>query len=477
MSDNDHFFYKKNQISLSNDASFADIFEDKKKISFDRKDEITFRNLSFFPNLSDILNHLMESNDIKVELNAIDDFCYADGFRPDPNELISETPIFPTILQIIDNISQSEFIDSELLHLTLRILSHLSLGNLRSDLIPNENFFNQIISFFEIIDSPFNSSIHISLCDFFYNYTSDSSFQYDHCKVIIETGLIEKLSSICQSTPNSEEKIFAYKISCNLAQIINDNDDIESLNFFQCLIQPLINSLTLPSEQDFAIELLSYLFYSPENCFYSQNFPANETIIKSLRHLSKDYISDAFIAINSLIQNIFEDISNCVFVQKDVIVFAVESIPKINLGDVRPLFLFFDLLTKECMFELDSYSVISSLINWAAGSQLKIRRKAIFVLAHIYDDNWESVYKPEIVRQLQEIAQVIVDNMLCLSTRKKIRVLEIFINMLQINPEFFFFMAEQTEFANCLEEIAEVEDTSEIIELIEFLNNALNSAE
>lgn len=463
--------YKSKEIddSYTFDPSILEL----EKETFDGKSHIECEKISFFPNLKNIINNVESSVDINESLGILDSICYADGPRPNPNQLLHQTNLFNSIYEIISSTS-----DEYILFLCLHISVHLSLANsLQDSQFLNPEIFIKFIQLLNIIYSEkYHFSIYQAILRILLNISLDSAFSINIVDSIVNENFISKLSEFFVFNINMNDQILSYRIAINIAQLIYENDLIKNLSIFIDLIQPTISSLKYGPCQKYAIELLSYLFFNQDCCNFALKFNIIEMIKKSLETLPIHSIPDAFTAINSLIIN-----CNLIdeFIDDLVINKAMNTIKLVDSDETHPFFTFIDSLSENHLNCLENYHIIQFLFDLTDHSLVN-KRKSICILVNIIVQNWPKYpkSKPKPTWMIQALI-LIIDNIYCLTSNKAEIVLNLLIQIHDHDTNDFLNVVQQTEFEDRLEDIKDIEDVSEeVLFYVQKLNDlVLNRSE
>lgn len=444
------------------------------KEPLDGKADYQVEEIFLFPDLMDSINKISNSIDIKDSLYILDSLFYSDdGPRPNPNRLLHQTDLLNSILEITFSTN-----DEYILFLCLRILVHISLADslLDSQLL-NPDLASRFVDLMNLdYSEDYNNQIHQAIMHILLNISLDSDFSLDIANaIIINNNLINTLSVICMSDFSPKDLILSYRISINIAQLLYENELIEYLNTFNCIIQSAISSLKLCLPQKFAIELLSYLFYNKECCDFALQFNIIEMIKQSLETLPNDSIPNAFTAINSLISN-----CNLIdeFIDDSVIKKVINTFKKVDSEKTHPFFTFIDSLSDNRINCLENYHIIQFLFDLVDDSLIN-KRNSICILVNIIDQNWK-IYpksKPKPVWITQAL-KIIIENINCLTSENAEIALNLLINIFYQDKSDFINTIQQTDLEECLESILDIEDCSEKVkEYVQVLYDLINGQE
>lgn len=454
-------FYKSFFEFSIDDSFFIETLNLSTKISFDGKTELQFKEINFFPNLLETLNSIVnfeESTDLANSLSELDNFCYLDDFRPDPNQLLYQTPIFHSICQIIYITN-----NKNILFLCLHILVHLSLADFNPEnQILDSELIQKIVYFIEPdlseinpnSDNQIHEFINQAILDFLLNISLSQSLETNFFDKII----IIKLSQICASKNSSKVQIISYQIASNFARLFYENDFIEELALFECIIQSAIASLKPGSSQQYAIELLSYLLFNKNCCEFALNFDIIDKLKDSLKsRLPISSIPNVFTAINSLIEN-------CDLIKQFVDDFLIEKtmnmISQIDYNENQPLFIYIDSLCDNYTNFLENHGTIKFLCDLVSDSPLLVKKKSVFILAHLIDRNWMIQPMP---KWIDKAIILVIENIHSLSIKKVEVVLLVLIEIHDFNEPYFFNIISKTDFKTCLDDINEMEVNSDTV--------------
>lgn len=438
--------YKKTPILTSKSSPY---FIKLSKEAVDGKSNILCEEICFIPDLLDIIDNITNSIDIENSLSMLDSLCSTDEPRPNPNRLLYDTSLFDSIFYIALNNDDMNI----LLH-CLRILVHLSLANslLDSPLLDPE-IINQFIIF---LSSEYNNQIHRTILHFLLNISLDNDFTLQIATQIFNDHFIDEVSNICISDCSPDDLILTYRIGINIAQLIYENELFDDFIIFNSMIQSLVSSLKQAAPQEYAIELLSYLFYNENCCKNSLNFNVIDMIKQSLETLPITSIPDAFTAINSLISN-----CNLIdeFIDNSVISIAIDTIPKIESDETHPFFVFFDSLAENRLNCLVDCGVIQFLFHLLDGS-LTNKKKSIFVLSDIIDQNVAVRPRPE---WMTDAIILVLENAYSLTSKNAEIIMKLLIKIHDDDSRYFFFLMDQANLEECLDEISRIDDISDTL--------------
>ncbi|OHT00454.1 hypothetical protein TRFO_32860 [Tritrichomonas foetus] len=441
------------------DNDFVEIIHQSSKLSFDGKTELQYKPIRFYPELNTIIENLKNIINVDDSFLHLESYISLDKNRPDPNELLLETPLLNLILEYMFSTDNINYISS-----CFGVLIHLSLADQKSE---SPLFSHEFFQFIRNFMNDKYPQILLLVLEVLNNLVLDQNFLEDQIMVFLENGIPDLLVQLCLSTNTPKMNYFSLQISSNICRNMTDNNYFEGLKAFKNFVPFAISLLKPNYSMTIAIELLSFLLFDRECCEYSLQYNVIEMLKNSLDYLSEDSISNTYISINSLIQ--IMNLSN-EFVDSTLIQKTLTFIQNDDIQDTRPLFLFLYSLCDEHWKLLGSLEVPQFLIFCIMSAPLCVQKKAVLVLSHLIINFLPQIPHPS---WYFEAISNVVEHIHGLSIRKTEQVLEDIIKINDSDHQLFMSCIQHFDFEGCLEDIKEKDLINEqILKYVDYLYNS-----